>query len=87
MALMVAEFSVKDYATWRRAFDAYEAKRVASAITNPLVYRNADATNDLLVLSQVADVPKARQMMSSDDLRKTMQDAGVLTMPRLYFIE
>jgi hypothetical protein len=58
MALMVIHHKVRDYGEWRPAYDAHESNRVGAGITNGRVYRKAEDPNDLVVLLDVADVPR-----------------------------
>jgi hypothetical protein len=51
---------VKDYAAWRTDYDGREKSRLSAGITNGRVFRRAEDPNDLVVLQDVADVPKAR---------------------------
>ena len=86
MALMVIHHNVRDYAKWRPAYDAHESKRSGAGITNGRVYRNAEDPNDLVVFLNVADVAKARAWASGEDLKTTMEKAGVLGAPAIHFI-
>jgi len=49
------------------------------------VYRRAEDPNDVLILSDVADVTKARSFLSSDDLKAAMQKSGVQGSPTIRF--
>jgi hypothetical protein len=86
MALMVVHHKVRDYATWRPAYDAHEPSRVGAGITNGRVYRKAEDPNDLVILLDVADVAKAHAWASGEDLKAVMQKAGVLGAPAIHFI-
>jgi hypothetical protein len=76
---------VKDYAAWRTAYDEHEKSRVSLGITNGRVFRRAEDPNDVVVLQDVADVPKARSWFGSDDLKAAMQKSGVLGSPSIRF--
>jgi hypothetical protein len=49
---------VKDYATWRTAYDGHEKSRLSAGITNGRVFRNAEDQNDVVILQDVADVER-----------------------------
>jgi hypothetical protein len=49
------------------------------------VFRRAEDPNDVVVLQDVADVPKARSWFGSDDLKAAMQKSGVLGSPSIRF--
>ena len=76
---------VKDYATWRTAYDGHEKGRLSAGITNGGVFRNAEDQNDVLILQDVADVAKARAWFGSDDLKAAMQKSGVVGTPNVRF--
>jgi len=76
---------VKDYATWRKGYDEHEKSRISAGVTNGKVFRSAEDPNDILILQDVADVPKARAWLSGDDLKAAMQKAGVVGTPSFHF--
>ena len=78
-------FKVKDYATWRSGYDGNEKGRAAVGITNGRVFRRAEDPNDVVILSDVADVAKARTWFGSDDMKALMQKNGVLGAPTIRF--
>ncbi|MFY9990561.1 MAG: hypothetical protein WAL40_05910 [Rhodoplanes sp.] len=82
---LTIHLKVKDYATWRSGYDQHEKSRVAAGITNGRVFRNADDANDVVILQDVADVAKARSWLSSDDMKATMQNNGVVGSPNIRF--
>ena len=75
---LTVHIKVKDYATWRTAYEGQEKGRVSAGITNGRVFRSAEDPNDVVILQDVADVAKARTWFGSDDLKAAMQKSGVL---------
>ena len=82
---VTVHIKVKDYATWRTAYDGHEKGRVSAGITNGRVFRSAEDPNDVVILQDVADVAKARTWFGSDDLKAAMQKSGVLGSPNVRF--
>ena len=82
---LTVHLKVKDYATWRTAYDGREKSRLSAGITNGRVFRRAEDPNDLVILQDVADVPKARSWFGSDDLKAQMQKSGVIGSPSIRF--
>jgi hypothetical protein len=82
---LTIHIKVKDYATWRSAYDGHEKNRLSAGITNGRVFRNAQDQNDVVILQDVADVAKARSWLSSDDMKATMQKSGVVGTPNVRF--
>jgi hypothetical protein len=58
---------------------------VSAGMTNGKVFRSADDPNEVVVLQDVADVPKARTWFGSDDLKAAMQTSGVIGSPSIRF--
>jgi hypothetical protein len=87
MTQMISRFAVTDYAKWWAAFDGYEPTRVEAGVTTPRVYRSTDNSNDLVLVFDVADVSRARDMMGSQDLRTKMKEAGLVGAPKVAFVD
>jgi hypothetical protein len=49
------------------------------------VFRSAEDPNDVVILLDVADVTKARTWLGEDDMKATMQKAGVVGSPSFRF--
>src|SRR5580700_7590278 len=62
----------------------HEKSRLSAGITNGRVFRRAEDPNDLVILQDVADVPKARSWFGSDDLKAAMQKSGVIGSPSIH---
>lgn len=82
---LTIHLKVKDYATWRSAYDGREKSRLSAGITSGKVFRNAQDPNDLVILQDVTDVAKARAWLSSDDMKAAMQQSGVVGSPSIRF--
>ena len=82
---LTIHLNVKDYSTWRLAYDGREKSRVSAGITNGRVFRNAENPNDVVILQDVADVARARNWLGSDDMKATMQKSGVVGTPDVRF--
>ena len=76
---------VKDYSSWRKSYDENEKSRLSAGITNGRVFRRAEDPNDVVILQDVADVPKARSWFDSDDMKAVMQKSGVIGAPSIRF--
>jgi hypothetical protein len=62
-----------------------EKSRMSAGITNGRVFRSAEDPNDVVILQDVADAPKARSWFGSDDLKALMQKSGVIGSPSIRF--
>ncbi len=86
LARLLIETKVRDYTSWRPAYDAHEPSRIEATITNGHVYCRPEDRNDMLLLFDVADVDKARAWTVGEDLKEVMKAAGVLGTPAFTFI-
>jgi heme-degrading monooxygenase HmoA len=67
-------------------YDEHGATRKASGSAGGRVFRSADNPNEVVILLEWDDLEKARQFAQSEDLRQTMQRAGVVDQPDVYFL-
>lgn len=86
MALLVIYHKVRDYATWRPAYDAHEPARTSAGISNGRVFRRAEDPNDLVILLDVADVDRAGAWAAGAELKAAMQNAGVVGEPVIHIV-
>src|SRR5271155_2195029 len=70
---LTTHFKVKDFSAWRTGYNENENNRQSAGITNGRVFRNADDPNEVVVLSDVADVTKARTWLGSDEMKAGLQ--------------
>jgi hypothetical protein len=82
---LTVHLKVKDYGTWRTAYDGRENNRVSAGITNGRVFRRAEDPNDVVILQDVADVEKARTWLASDEIKAAMEMSGVVGSPNVRF--
>jgi hypothetical protein len=75
---LTVHFKVKDFNAWRTGYNGNEQGRVSAGITNGRVFRSADDPNEVVVLSDVADVAKARTWLGSDEMKAGLQKRGVI---------
>jgi len=87
MGIMITRHTVRDYNAWRPVYDAHSPTRAAAGLTNGRVYRSAEDPNDILLLFDMADRQRAEEFTRSDDLRTTMQNAGVVGQPEIRFAD
>ena len=82
---LTVHIKVKDYATWRTAYDGHEKGRVSAGITNGRVFRSAEDPNDVVILQDVTDVAKARAWLGSTEMKTAMEKSGVVGSPNIRF--
>ena len=87
MAYVLVRHKVQDYDSWKPGFDDHGTAREAGGSKGGVVFRNADNTNEVLVLLEWDSVENARSFVQSDDLKEKMQEVGVVDQPDIYFLD
>jgi hypothetical protein len=87
MGLMIVRHKVKDFRSWKKAFDGHAGAQKAAGLTKPRVFRSADDPNETIILMDYKDLKMAKAFGASADLKKTMETAGVVDQPTIYFVE
>jgi quinol monooxygenase YgiN len=85
-AVIAVQITIKDYDHWRPIFDRVKPLRDKAGVTNARVYRDVGSPNELLVWNETSDVAATREALTSGEIRKAMQEAGVVGPPRLHVI-
>ena len=83
MPRIAVHMKVADYAKWRESFNKGTEVRAKHGVMNPTVYRNADDGNEVVVVSDVADVAKAVAGVRSPEIREAMKRGGVQGEPSI----
>ena len=68
-------------------FEEHGSIRRESGAKGVRLFRNADAPNETVILIEWEDLEHARQFAQSEDLRETMERAGVADPPDIYVLE
>ncbi len=87
MASMFIRHRVADFGKWKRVFDDHEGTRKQFGATAHSLHRDADDPNVVIIAARVADIARAKEFITSQDLRETMQQAGVVSQPEFWFAE
>lgn len=87
MGVLIIRHKVKDYATWKTAFDGHAGARKAAGLTNPRLYRSSDDHNEVVIIFDMRDAGEAKKFAAGPDLKSTMASAGVIDQPTAYFLE
>jgi hypothetical protein len=86
MAKIATQITIGDYAKWRAGFDKAAPFREKAGMKNVQIYRDVDNPNLALIWGDIDDPAKARAVLDSPELRKAMQDAGVVGAPKVHFL-
>lgn len=78
--------TVKEYDVWKAAFDLAQPVREKHGIEALNVYRELNDTSLALVYTNVNSLKEARDYITSDNLQKSMENAGVMGAMDLYWM-
>ena len=82
---MFVRHDVADYATWRKAYDAFRPTQKQMGVTAQAVYQAMDGPNSVTVTHDFTNAEKAKAFASSPDLKAAMENAGVKGAPQIWF--
>lgn len=83
---LLIQHKVADYPKWRAAFDAHKSKQQAAGLTNPRVFFTDGDNRNVSILFDASDEAKAKAFTESQDLKSTMQAAGVQGKPEMHIL-
>lgn len=87
MPFVIIRHKVEDFDHWKPVFDGHGATRAEFGSTGYHLLRSAGDSNELVMVFEFRDLEKAQELLTSDDLRETMQRAGVADQPDVYLLE
>ncbi|MEI6087032.1 MAG: hypothetical protein WCR66_05560 [Bacteroidota bacterium] len=85
MDVVTIYHTVKDYKTWRMAFDGDTARRKEAGFSFVAVERAAENLNNVKIVLAVSDLAKAKAFPSDPGLKVAMDKGGVISKPEMKF--
>ncbi|HXZ79435.1 MAG TPA: hypothetical protein VEG30_05850 [Terriglobales bacterium] len=86
MIYVLVRYLVKDYSTWKAAFDGSYNIRRNSGEKSFRVFRNPENPNDLTLFLEWDSLESAKRFMTSEWLQQARQQAGVLGQPEVHYL-
>jgi len=83
----IIRLKVKDYDKWKPIFDEHSATRKAGGEKGGRLFHNVDDSSEVLIYLRWETMENARKFFESEELKNTMQKAGVIDKPDIYFLE
>ncbi len=77
---------VREFNSWKKAFDAHHKFRTDSGEISAQVFRSQKKPNEVIVLGQWASLEQAEKFAASDNLKEAMLNAGVIGKPTILFL-
>jgi hypothetical protein len=81
---VMTTYSVKDWDTWKKAFEESKTDRIANGIVDRQYGHDADDNKKISTVTALTDVDKAKAHWSSDAMKKRIADAGLTTTPNRF---
>ncbi len=86
MIRMIVRHPVKDYAVWRKGYDAAKSMRAEMGVTGAAVYQSVDDPNDITVTHDFDNEKAAKAFAGSDFLKEKMRELGVSGTAVVWFV-
>lgn len=87
MTYMLVRHKVEDFRIWKEVYDEHLPTREAAGLREAHLLRNLDNPHEVVILFEASDLEKARAFAASEDLKVTMQRAGVTDQPDIYYLD
>ena len=87
MKHLLIRHKVADFAKWKKAFTAHGSVRQAAGLENLYLLRSVDDPSEVVLLFAASSIPKAKALLSSENMRVVMQSAGVIGKPEFLFLK
>ena len=84
---IIVQHTVRDYDTWKPAFEEHEATRARYGCKGHTIYRDPDSPNDVTLLMSWESRERAEEFFKDPSLREAMEKGGVTTEPRRTWLE
>jgi len=87
MVYVVVKHKVEDYSRWKPVFDEHGPTREKAGCKGGQLFRISDEPNNIFILFEWDKKENATRFVESEDLKKRMQQAGVIGKPEAYILE
>jgi hypothetical protein len=83
---MLVRHKVRSFAEWKLSYDADLPNRIEAGLSARYLLRGAYDPNEIVILFDAPDLDRAKAFAGSENLKETMQRAGVVDRPDIYFL-
>lgn len=85
MTTLFVRHQVKDFTAWRQAYGDAASLQKRAGVKAESVFQAEDDPNDVTVTHEFASLAEAKALVGSAELRETMDKAGVIGTPTIWF--
>lgn len=82
---MFVRHEVTDYATWKKAFDAFAPAQKKGGVYYKAVFQSTDNPNDVTVIHDFHSLEQAKAFAANPELKSAMEKGGVKGPPQIWF--
>ena len=86
MVYVAAQFSVKDYKSWRMVFDKHSQMRKSAGEVSVKILRTEEDPNDINLLFEWDNSQNARSFLTSPEAQQGMRESGMNGKPQMRFL-
>ena len=87
MVYVLVRHEVKDYFSWKPGFDEHGSVRKENGSKGGTLFSALEDSNDLFILLEFDNIENARNFIESDELKKKMEEVGVVGKPDIFFLD
>lgn len=87
MSYVLTQFRVKDFAQWKVVFDEFVPIRKRYGSKGAVAYRVRGNLDDVVVLTEFADMDRATELYASQDFKDAIERAGVIGTENIVLLE
>lgn len=79
---VIVTHEVKDFDTWKKAFDADNALRLKMGMTTEAVFASVQKPNEVTIIFSNPSLESVNGLIGNPALKEKMQKAGVISEPQ-----
>jgi hypothetical protein len=84
---LMVQGKVKDFKTWKPAYDAHSSVRRNFGLSEDQVFHSADDPNQFVIVLKAADLNRAKAFMADPSVQEVISKSGVIGTPDIHFLE
>ncbi|MCJ8314053.1 MAG: DUF3764 family protein [Saccharospirillaceae bacterium] len=83
MSMLIINHHVKDFSQWKVVFDSHHSVRESFSLKDIYVTQDKSDPNNISIICE-GEANDIKAFMDSDDLKSTMEKAGVVGEPQVF---
>jgi heme-degrading monooxygenase HmoA len=87
MAKLIVHHTVKEFTSWKAAFDSMHTVRQQFGCTKEEVFKGHVNPNDVVIITHWGSLDQAHKYGQSAELKAGMSKGGVVGQPDVYFLD